>query len=99
MYNSYIVTRTQIYLEETQHRRLRQLAESTGRTQSDLIRQAIDTFLDPVSGQGAELGRLRAVVGELRRAPLVSFRDGAAYVEELRRADAERLQELDRRRT
>lgn len=92
------MTRTQIYLDETQHLRLRQLAESTGRTQSDLIRQAIDAFLDPVAGQGAELGRLRAVVGELQRTPLGPFRDGAAYVEELRRADAERQQELDRRR-
>ncbi len=43
MYNAYIVMRrTQIYLDESQRRKLDRVAKRTRRTVSDLIREAID---------------------------------------------------------
>ena len=43
MYNAYIVMRrTQIYLDESQRRKLDGVAKRTCRTVSDLIREAID---------------------------------------------------------
>ncbi len=43
MYNAYIMMRrTQIYLDDRQRRKLDQVARSTRRTVSELIREAID---------------------------------------------------------
>jgi len=42
MYNLYIMRRTQIYLSDNQGSRLERRARSTGRTMSQLIREAID---------------------------------------------------------
>lgn len=43
MYNVYIMLRrTQIYLDDRQRRKLDRVAKRTGRTVSDLIREAID---------------------------------------------------------
>jgi predicted transcriptional regulator len=39
------MVRTQIYLTEEEQAALRSLSRKTGRTQSELIRQAIDSFL------------------------------------------------------
>jgi hypothetical protein len=39
------MTRTQIYLTEGEQRALRALSKATGKTQSDLIRSAIDRML------------------------------------------------------
>lgn len=39
------MVRTQIYLTEAQQRSLRAMAGSTGRKQSELIREAIDRFV------------------------------------------------------
>lgn len=40
------MVRTQIYLTEKEREALRRLARQTGRKQSELIRRAIDDFLD-----------------------------------------------------
>jgi len=45
MYNSYTVQRTQVYLEERQLAELRSIARASGRTVSDVIRDAIDDRL------------------------------------------------------
>lgn len=45
MYGAYIMRRTQIYLEESQHRELAQRARVGGVTLSELIRRAIDAEL------------------------------------------------------
>jgi predicted DNA-binding protein len=40
------MVRTQIYLTESEQERLQKLSRQTGRSQSELIREAIDGFLD-----------------------------------------------------
>jgi len=40
------MTRTQIYLTETQRRALRLRAVGTGRPQSEIIREAVDEYLE-----------------------------------------------------
>lgn len=40
------MVRTQIYLTEEERRRLSELARSTGKVQSELIREAVDRYLD-----------------------------------------------------
>jgi len=39
------MVRTQIYLTDEQKQRLQQLAAATGKRQSDLIREAVDSYL------------------------------------------------------
>ncbi len=46
VYIRYKMTRTQIYLTETQRRALRIRAIGTGRAQSELIREAVDEYLE-----------------------------------------------------
>ncbi|MDP9340556.1 MAG: ribbon-helix-helix domain-containing protein [Actinomycetota bacterium] len=97
MYASYIIKRTQIYLDESQHERLSRRARTAGTTKSDLIREAVDAYL-----AGSEDGEtrllafrtaVRAAAGTARRLPR-----GRDYVEEFRRADAERVRDLDDQR-
>ncbi len=40
------MVRTQIYLTESEQERLQKLSRQTGRSQSELIREAIDGYLD-----------------------------------------------------
>jgi hypothetical protein len=54
--------RTQIYLSEQERQGLQALALSSGRSQSALIREAIDTFLQQQQPQG-RLARLRQARG------------------------------------
>lgn len=46
------MVRTQIYLTKCEHERLRQLAVRTGRSQSELIRTAVDLWLEQQSREG-----------------------------------------------
>jgi predicted DNA-binding protein len=97
MYDSYIVKRTQIYLDESQDERLARRARAAGTTKSELIREAVDAFLADPEDEATRLQAFRTAVqaaaGSARRLPR-----GHDYVEEMRRADAARAQELEGRR-
>ena len=96
MYDTYIMKRTQIYLETDQDRRLAVRANATGATKSTLIREAIETYLS-IPGKADQLSQFRAALDALADAP-VELPDGATYVEKLRATDVERQTELDKRR-
>jgi predicted transcriptional regulator len=97
MYDSYIMKRTQIYLENEQDRKLGKRASATGVTKSTLIRQAIDAYLDARTDDAARLARFRAALNDVAVSP-ASLPDGRSYVEALRSADVRRQDEIDRRR-
>lgn len=67
MYVPYIVetpmVRTQIYLTTSEHKGLRALSRRTGRSQSELIRSALDSFLaaDKGSDRAALLRQARGL--------------------------------------
>ena len=94
MYAAYIVRRTQIYLDEEQDRRLVERARATGRTKSDLIREAVDRFLDAPLTEEEELARFRAAAGAaFGIAPYLE--DGVTYVRKLRENDRRRQERLE----
>jgi len=80
------MVRTQLYLDETIHRRLRQLARKQGRTISELVRAA----LVRAYGAGADEreATLRAIEGLWR--DRTDLGDTGGYVRRLRR-DTHRL--------
>jgi predicted DNA-binding protein len=96
MYDSYIVKRTQIYLDRTQADELARRSAAHGTTSSHLIRQAIEAYLAGPDDDAAELALQRSAVrdsfGSVSRLP-----DGATYVERLRDGDRARDQELAER--
>ncbi len=71
MYNLYItkadqtLTRTQIYLTQAQQKRLALASRSAAVTKSELIRRAVDQFLDqqPVATPAARAQRLSSIAG------------------------------------
>ncbi len=86
--------RTQIYLDEIQTARLDDRAAAKGVSRSTLIRRAVEDYLtgdeqDPVAWRARWQEAVRKTAGVARDLP-----DGAAYTEQLRTADAERLREL-----
>ena len=96
MYNSYIMKRTQIYLEVDQDRRLGTRAAAGGVTKSTLIREAVEAYLAKPD-DADELAQFRAALDAVAAAP-ARLTDGATYVEAIRAGDAERQAELDERR-
>jgi predicted DNA-binding protein len=98
MYAVYIMHRTQIYLAEAQEQALAARAERLGRTRSALIREAIDSYLEPRGTEQTALARLRTAVADARGCASY-LAPGERYVEELRAADHERARELDERLT
>jgi predicted transcriptional regulator len=91
------VERTQIYLSAEQQRQLERRALASGRTKSDLIREALNMYLQ--QEPSAEEWRrqwLEAVDAVAGIAPYLP--EGAVDAEELRRADLKKQQDLERRR-
>ncbi len=97
MYTTYIVKRTQIYLEESQDERLAERAEVLGTMKSDVIREAIDLYLEGPQDEDARVARFRAALDDVATAP-ASFPDGRTYVERLRALESSRREALERRR-
>lgn len=87
---TYIVERTQIYLSTEEARALARLAQRTGRTKSQLIRDAIDqVYLGPRHDRDQVLAAIGKSAGSWRGRD----ESGAQYVERLRRG---RLRSLHR---
>lgn len=90
MYNLYIMqsnealARTQIYLTQTQQTRLAAACRRSSATKSDLIRQAVDQFLDrqTPADPTSKAQRLNGIVGMWAQRDDVA--DPAAYVRALR---------------
>ncbi len=73
--------RTQLYLDEDLHQRLKSLAQKQGRTISDLVREAVARVYAPV-GVDERLETLRAVEGIWRDHEEVG--DAHEYVRHMR---------------
>ena len=93
MYNLYIMqsdstsqtlTRTQIYLTQVQQKRLALACRGAAVTKSELIRRAVDQFLDqqPSATPAAKAQRLKHIAGLW--ADRADMADPAAYVQALR---------------
>ncbi|HET7590159.1 MAG TPA: CopG family transcriptional regulator [Solirubrobacterales bacterium] len=90
------MNRTQIYLDDEQTARLDKRAAAEGTSRSMLIRRAVDVYLSQEE-QDAVLWKeqwRRALEGTAGIAS--HLEDGAAFVEDLRRSDSERLDRLAR---
>lgn len=95
MYDSYIVKRTQIYLEDSQAKALAERARNEGVTASHVIREAIDEYLATPEEEGEQLARFRAALdATFGIAPYLP--PGDQYVEEQRSADRRRMDDLER---
>lgn len=98
MYDTYIMKRTQIYIEVEQDRKLGNRASATGVTKSTLVRQAIDAFLESPTDEPMRLARFRAALDDVSGSA-AALPDGRTYVEEIRASDVRRQAEIDQRRT
>jgi metal-responsive CopG/Arc/MetJ family transcriptional regulator len=87
--------RTQIYLDEGQTAKLDERAAAEGTTRSTLIRRAIDAYLAQEMRDAEDWRKQwqEAVAETAGIAP--HLEDGVEYVDKLRRADAQRLRELN----
>jgi len=87
--------RTQIYLDEEQTAKLDERAAAEGTTRSSLIRRAIDAYLAQELQDAATWQEQwqEAVAETAGIAP--HLENGVEYVDKLRRADVQRLKELD----
>jgi len=89
-----VVERTQIYLTAEQQRALERRATGTGRTKSDLIREALDAYLGTErSNEEWRREWVAAVDAIAGIAPYIT----EDYVERLRKNDARRQAELQER--
>lgn len=97
MYDPYIMKRTQIYLEADQDRRLASRARAAGATKSTLIREAIDSYLSISEDETARLAEFHGALDAIVLSP-ADLPDGRTYVDQLRRADRERDEEIEKHR-
>jgi predicted DNA-binding protein len=99
MYATYIMKRTQIYLDDEQDKILARRAREKGTTKSSLIRDAITEYIASTTedDEKARLEAFKAAVRAFADHPLTYLPDGKTYVENLRKADLAREKELERR--
>jgi hypothetical protein len=57
-----VMVRTQIYLTKQEHMALKAISKLRGRPRSDLIRQAIDSFIE-THGIGSRIEKMRPACG------------------------------------
>lgn len=90
------MNRTQIYLDDGQTTRLDRRAAVEGTSRSMLIRRAVDAYLSQEERDAAtwQAQWRQTVDGTAGVAPYLD--EGADYVEDIRRDDAERLDRLAR---
>jgi predicted transcriptional regulator len=88
------MNRTQIYLEDSQTARLDERAAAEGTSRSVVIRRAVDVYLTQEEQNVAAFqAQWRQAVE--RSAGLAPYlQEGADYVDDVRRADVERLSRL-----
>ncbi len=96
MYDPYIVKRTQIYLHEEQANELTRRSQARGVTASNLIREAVEQYLAGPDDETTELARQRALLREAFGV-LPQLPDGRTFVEQARRDEATRAEELESR--
>ncbi len=89
------MNRTQIYLDEVQTARLDERAAAEGTSRSMVIRRAVDVYLSQEDRDAAAWqAQWKAAIDQTAGiAP--GLGEGADYVEDIRRVDAERLSQLD----
>lgn len=89
------MNRTQIYLDDDQTTRLDQRAAAEGTSRSMVIRRAVDVYLSQEKRDAAawQAQWKKAIEGTAGIAPYLE--EGAEYVEDLRRDDAERLSRFE----
>lgn len=89
------MNRTQIYLDDEQTARLDERAAAEGTSRSMVIRRAVDNYLshEEQSAAAWKAQWREALDGTAGIAPYLQ--DGAEYVEDIRRKDAERLSGLE----
>lgn len=89
------MNRTQIYLDEAQTARLDERAAAEGTSRSTVIRRAVDDYLAKEDRSAAEWQEqwTKALEESAGVAPYLG--EGSEYVEEIRRADAERLSRFE----
>lgn len=90
------MNRTQIYLDDDQTTRLDRRAAAEGTSRSMVIRRAVDDYLSRGDEDAAawQAQWQNAIEGTAGIAPYLA--EGAEYVGDLRRDDAERLSRFER---
>jgi len=92
---TYIVDRTQIYLTPEESAALERASIETGKTKSQLIREAIDATYRPAPSLEEFIAAVDAAFGAWKEEP---GEDRSAYLKDLRRADLAKQRYLERLR-
>lgn len=87
--------RTQIYLDKSQADRLDERAAAEGTSRSTVIRRAVDAYLEQEDRDTAAWRAQWKEALEKSAGIAPYLKEGGEYVEDIRRADAERLSRFE----